>query len=208
MDLLYSYLRRYQKLLWLTLMFATVNTVFSLVDPQVFRLIVDNYVSLIGTISRADFLRGVGLLLGASVAAAFISRVAKNFQQYYENVVTQRVGTDLYAHSVAHSFSLPYAVFEDQRSGELLQKLQKARLDSQQLIVNFVDIVFVALVGIVLVIAYAFYVNWIIGLLYFLVIPILGVVLFFIGRKIKMIQKTIVVESANLAGSTTETLRN
>ncbi len=167
MTLLYSYLKRYQKLLWLTLVFATINTVFSLVDPQVFRLIVDNYVSQIGTISRADFLRGVGLLLGASVAAAFISRVAKNFQQYYENVVTQRVGTDLYAHSVAHSFSLPYAIFEDQRSGELLQKLQKARLDSQQLIVNFVDIVFVALVGIVLVIAYAFYINWIIGLLIF-----------------------------------------
>jgi ATP-binding cassette, subfamily B, bacterial len=208
MDLLYSYLKRYQKLLWITLAFATVNTMFSLVDPQVFRLIVDNYVSLIGTISRADFLRGVGLLLGVSVAANFISRVAKNFQQYYENVVTQRVGTDLYSHSVAHSFSLPYAIFEDQRSGELLQKLQKARLDVQQLIVNFVDIVFVALVGIVLVIAYAFYVNWIIGLLYFLVIPILGTVLFFIGRKIKLIQKTIVVESANLAGSTTETLRN
>jgi ATP-binding cassette subfamily B protein len=208
MDLLYSYLKRYQKLLWLTLGCATINTVFSLVDPQVFRLIVDNYVSQIGTISHGDFLRGVGLLLGASVLAAFISRVAKNFQQYYENVVTQRVGTDLYAHSIAHSFSLPYAIFEDQRSGELLQKLQKARLDSQQLIVNFVDIVFVALVGIVLVIAYAFYVNWIIGLLYFLIIPILGTVLFFIGRKIKFIQKTIVVESANLAGSTTETLRN
>jgi ATP-binding cassette, subfamily B, bacterial len=208
MNLLYAYLKRYQKLLWLTLTFATINTVFSLVDPQVFRLIVDNYVSNIGTISRSDFLRGVGLLLSASVAAAFISRVAKNFQQYYENVVTQRVGTDLYSHSVAHSFSLPYAIFEDQRSGELLQKLQKARLDSQQLIVNFVDIVFVALVGIILVIAYAFYVNWIIGLLYFLIIPILGTVLFFIGHKIKTIQKTIVVESANLAGSTTETLRN
>ncbi|HVO29041.1 MAG TPA: ABC transporter ATP-binding protein, partial [Candidatus Paceibacterota bacterium] len=152
--------------------------------------------------------RGVGLLLLVSVAAAFISRVAKNFQQYYENVVTQRVGTELYANSVRHSFSLPYAVFEDQRSGELLQKLQKARLDSQQLIVNFVDTVFVAVVGIAAVLVYAFYVHWLIGLMYFLILPILGAVLFFIGRKIKTIQKTIVVESANLAGSTTETLRN
>src|SRR5581483_6237482 len=115
-----------------------INQIFSLVDPQIFRLIIDNYVSKIGTISHADFLRGVGLLLGASVGAAFISRVAKNFQQYYENVVTQRVGTQLYAHSVKHSFSLPYSIFEDQRSGELLQKLQKARLDAQQLILSFV----------------------------------------------------------------------
>jgi ATP-binding cassette subfamily B protein len=208
MKLLFDYLKRYKKILWATLALATINIIFSLVDPQVFRLVVDNYVSKIGTISQADFIRGVGLLLLASVGAAFISRVAKNFQQYYENVVTQRVGTELYAHSVAHSFSLPYAIFEDQRSGELLQKLQKARLDSQQLIISFIDTVFTSLVGILAVLIYAFFVNWIIGLLYFIVLPILGVILFFIGRKIKTIQKTIVVESANLAGSTTETLRN
>ena len=94
------------------------------------------------------FCSGVGLLLLASITAALISRIAKNFQQYYENVVAQRVGTELYAHSVAHSFSLPYAIFEDQRSGELLQKLQKARLDAQQLILSFVDVIFVSLVGI------------------------------------------------------------
>ncbi len=208
MPLLFSYLKRYKKYLILTLVLATVNTVFSLVDPQVFRLIIDNYVSKIGLISRADFLRGVGLLLAASVGAALISRIAKNFQQYYENVVTQRVGTQLYSHSAQHSFSLPYAIFEDQRSGELLQKLQKARLDAQALILSFIDIVFVSLVGILFVIIYAFYVHWLIGVMYLLIIPILGTVLYFITGKIKAIQKTIVVESANLAGSTTETLRN
>lgn len=208
MQLLFNYLKQYKKLLIFTLVLATVNTLFSLADPQIFRLIIDNYVSKIGQISHAGFLRGVGLLLLASVGAAFISRVAKNFQQYYENVVTQRVGTKLYAHSVEHSFSLPYAVFEDQRSGELLQKLQKARIDSQALIISFIDIVFVSTIGILFVLIYAFFVHWLIGLLYFLIIPILGTVLFFIGRKIKAIQKNIVVESANLAGSTTETLRN
>ena len=208
MDLLYSYLKRYKKLLGLTLLLAAINQIFSLADPQIFRIIIDNYVSKIGSISHDDFLKGVGLLLLASVGAALISRIAKNFQQYYENVVTQRVGTQLYAHSVRHSFSLPYAVFEDQRSGELLQKLQKARLDSQQLILSFVDIVFVSFVGIIFVLIYAFFVHWIIGLLYFLIIPILGTTMFFLGRKIKAIQKNIVIESANLAGSTTETIRN
>jgi ATP-binding cassette subfamily B protein len=208
MQLLFSYIKKHKKSLTLTLVFAAVNITFSLVDPQVFRIVIDDYVSKIGSISSNDFLKGVGLLLLASITAALISRIAKNFQQYYENVVAQRVGTELYAHSVAHSFSLPYAIFEDQRSGELLQKLQKARLDAQQLILSFVDVVFVSLVGILLVIIYAFFVNWIIGLLYFLVIPIMGSALFFLGRKIKAIQKTIVIESANLAGSTTETIRN
>ncbi len=208
MKLLYFYIKKHKRALILTLVFAAVNITFSLVDPQVFRIIIDDYVSKIGAMPESQFLRGVGLLLLASVTAALVSRIAKNFQQYYENVVAQRVGTELYAHSVSHSFSLPYAVFEDQRSGELLQKLQKARIDAQQLILSFVDVIFVSLVGIVLVIVYAFYVQWIIGLLYFLVIPVLGAALFFLGRKIKTIQKNIVVESANLAGSTTETIRN
>jgi ABC-type multidrug transport system fused ATPase/permease subunit len=208
MNLLLNYLKKHKKALGLTLLLAAINQTFSLVDPQVFRLVIDNYVSKIGTISSDDFLRGVGLLLLASITAALISRIAKNFQQYYENVVTQRVGTELYSHSVEHSFSLPYAVFEDQRSGELLQKLQKARLDAQQLILSMVDIVFVAFVGILLVVIYAFFVNWIIGVLYLMVIPIMGTMLFFLGRKIKAIQKNIVIESANLAGSTTETIRN
>src|SRR5258708_34360550 len=193
MPLLFGSLRQYRKILGFTLLLAAINQVFSLVDPQIFRLIIDNYVSKIGTISHDDFLRGVGLLLLASVGAAFISRVAKNFQSYYENAVTQRVGTQLYAYSVAHAFSLPYAVFEDQRSGELLQKLQKARLDSQQLIISFIDIVFVSIIGILFVLAYAFYVHWLIGFLYFLIIPILGIVLYFIGRRIKTIQKNIVI---------------
>ncbi|HUC01622.1 MAG TPA: ABC transporter ATP-binding protein [Candidatus Paceibacterota bacterium] len=208
MRLLYSYITKHKKALALTLLFGAVNIAFSLVDPQVFQIVIDDYVAKIGSISGGDFLRGVGLLLLVSVTAALVSRTAKNFQQYYENMVAQRVGTELYSVSVAHSFSLPYAVFEDQRSGELLQKLQKARIDAQQLITNFVDIVFVSFVGILLVLIYAFFVNWIIGLLYFLVIPILGAALFFLGKKIKTIQKNIVIESANLAGSTTETIRN
>src|SRR6266404_3586911 len=151
MPLLFSYLKKYKKILFLTLVLATVNTAFSLIDPQIFRLLIDNYAMKVKVLPRGEFLSGVTILLLASVGTAFVSRVAKNFQNYYESVVTQRVGTQLYSHSVAHSFSLPYAIFEDQRSGELLQKLQKARLDSQALIMSFIDIVFVSVVGIVFV---------------------------------------------------------
>src|SRR5581483_11398605 len=41
-----------------------------------------------------------------------------------------------------------------------------------------------------------------------IIIPVMGAAMFFLGRKIKAIQKNIVIESANLAGSTTETIRN
>ena len=58
-----------------------------------------------------------------------MSRVAKNFQDYFVNVVTQRLGAQLYSDGIRHSLELPYPVFEDQRSGETLGKLQKVRTD-------------------------------------------------------------------------------
>jgi len=208
MALLWKYLKNYKKILFGALFLAAINQTFSLLDPQIFRIIVDKYVGRIHQISSRDFLKGIIILLLLDVGAAFVSRVAKNFQDYYVNVVTQKLGAKMYAESVSHSFSLPYVVFEDQRSGEFLQKLQKARTDSQLFIISSVNILFFSLIGILLVIGYAFYVNWIIGSVYFLMIPILGTTTYLISRKIKAAQAKIIIETAALAGSTTETLRN
>lgn len=208
MKLLWTYIKPHRKLLFAALALATINQGFSLLDPQIFRLIVDNYATKVGELARDQFLYGVLLLLLASIAVAFASRVAKNFQDYCISVVTQRVGTGLYAESVRHSFSLPYAAFEDQRSGELLSKLQKARTDSQVLIISFVSVIFLALVGIIFVVVYAFTVHRLVGAVYLFIIPALATITYFLGRRIKAAQKAIVKESAALAGSTTETIRN
>jgi ATP-binding cassette subfamily B protein len=206
--LLYSYLLRYKRLIAGALVLASINQVFSLLDPQVFRLIVDRYATKVGTMERQDFVRGVLLLLLAYVGVALVSRIAKNFQDYFVNVIAQRTGAQLYERSVSHSFSLPYSVFEDQRSGEILQKMQKARADAQSLITNFVNFIFIALVGLVFVTIYAFTVHWAIGTVYLLLAPSLGTLMFFISRRIKVQQRIIVTQTAELAGSTTETLRN
>jgi ATP-binding cassette subfamily B protein len=208
MRLLFSYLSRYKRLLISALLLATINQFFSLLDPQVFRLIVDGYATKIHTMSGSDFVHGVLLLLLAYVGVALVSRIAKNFQDYFTNVISQRVGAQLYERSVSHSFSLPYAVFEDQRSGEILQKMQKARADAQLLITNFINMMFISLVGLVFVTIYGFTVHWSIGTVYILLAPTLGTLMFFISRRIKTQQKVIVKQTAELAGATTETLRN
>lgn len=208
MKLLWTFVKKYKRLLFLALTLATVNQIFSLLDPQVFRIIIDKYASKAGTIPANQFVKGVIGLLLLAMGAALVSRIAKNFQDYFVNVITQRVGTDMYARSVDHSFKLPFVAFEDQRSGELLSKLQKARTDVQGLIQNAVNLLFVSVVGVVIAIGYAFYVHWSIGLVFVLTIPTLGFVTFTISKRIKVAQTMIVKETASLAGSTTETLRN
>ena len=208
MKLLYSYLRHYWRLVALALTLATINQVFSLLDPLIFRHVIDEYATRFQEYSTGEFFRGVSLLLGAAVGVAFVSRVAKNFQDYFINVITQRLGAQLYSDGIAHSLELPYSVFEDQRSGETLGRLQKVRSDVEKLIATSINVLFTSLVGIVFVMAYAFSVHWIIAPAYFLTVPMLGVLSSVLSRRIKQIQKVIVAETTALAGSTTESLRN
>lgn len=206
--MIWKHLKKHKGLLALALILAAINQIFSLLDPQIFRLIIDNYATKIGTISTEVFIKGVFILLLGSIGVALVSRIAKNFQDYFVSYMTQKIGTEMYAKSVEHTFSLPYAIFEDQRSGEILQKLQKARTDTQSFIANIINVAFLSLVGIIFVIIYAFTVNWIIGLAYLLIIPIIASFTIMMSRKIKNAQKAIVTETSALAGSTTETLRN
>ncbi len=208
MRLLVAYLKPHWKLVLLALFLATANQVFSLLDPLIFRHVIDEYALRHSEYTRPEFFRGVTLLLGAAVGVAFVSRVAKNFQDYFINVITQRLGARLYSDGIRHSLDLPYQVFEDQRSGETLGKLQKVRSDVERLIQNAINVVFFTLVGIVFVMVYAFTVHWLIAPLYFATIPILAFISSTLSRRIKTVQKVIVAETTALAGSTTESLRN
>jgi ATP-binding cassette, subfamily B, bacterial len=208
MSLLYSYLRNYWPLVALALVLATINQVFSLLDPLIFRYVIDNYATRFSEYTTREFFRGVTLLLAAAVGVAFVSRVAKNFQDYYINLITQRLGAQLYSDGIRHSLELPYSVFEDQRSGETLGKLQKVRSDVERLISASINVVFTSLVGIIFVMVYAFTVHWLIAPIFLLTVPVLGIISSVLSKRIKTIQKQIVGETTALAGSTTESLRN
>src|SRR3982075_913121 len=160
MATLYRYLRSYWKLVAAALVLAAINQVFSLLDPLIFRHIIDSYATRYREYSSSQFVRGVSLLLGAAVGVAFVSRVAKNFQDYFVNLITQQVGARIYADGIRHSLELPYAQFEDQRSGETLGKLQKVRTDVEKLINIAVNLLFTTLIGVIFVMFYAWNVHW------------------------------------------------
>ena len=208
MDILKGYLSQYWKLVGLALVLAATNQVFSLLDPLIFRHIIDQYATRFKEYTTGQFVRGVSFLLFLAVSVAFISRVAKNFQDYFVNVITQRLGAQMYSDGIRHSLELPYSVFEDQRSGETLGKLQKVRSDVEKFISAAINVMFTTLVGVVFVMIYAFSVHWIIAPAFLLTVPLIGIMSSVLSRRIKIIQKEIVAETTALAGSTTESLRN
>jgi ATP-binding cassette subfamily B protein len=103
---------------------------------------------------------------------------------------------------------LPFQEFEDQRSGETLSILTKVREDSVKFINNFINVFFGILVSIIFVSVYAIRLHWSIMPVYVVGIIFIAVVTNLLSKRIKTIQKNIVTETTNLAGSTTESLRN
>src|SRR3989344_7950312 len=202
------YLRKHRKILFLALFLASVNQIFSLLDPQIMRIIIDNYLLKINDLSSEVFIKGILLLLLAFIGVALVSRIAKNIQDYYVNVMTQKVGTEMYSKSVEHTFSLPYSVFEDQRSGEVLERMKKARTDTQAIITSSINIVFLALIGFLFVLVYAFIFHWSIAIAFIITLPVMATIIYTMSKKIKDAQRKIVNESTELSGSTTETIRN
>jgi ATP-binding cassette subfamily B protein len=211
MRILLSYILRHKKYAGLALLLAAINQVFSLMDPMIAGKMLDRFgvhAADYKNASTTDFVNDIIFYLLAAVGVAMISRIAKNFQDYFTSVVVQRSGADMYTDGLRHSLDLPYQIFEDQRSGETLGRLQKVRSDSERLISSFVSVVFQTSIGLIFVMWYAMTIHWMIAPLFLLTVPLLGVVSSVLSRNIKRISKDILVETTQLSGSTTESLRN
>ncbi len=222
MKTLLIYLKPYKMLVGLTLLLASVNIGFSLFDPIIFGKIVNlsnEYVQarkLHNNFTADRFFTvfswkhpGVINLLLLSIAVAMVSRLAKNFQDYFMNVVVQKFGAKVFTDGLQHAMKLPYQEFEDQRSGETLGVLQKVREDTERFMNYFINVLFGVIIGVIFVFTYAaIWIHWSIPIVYLTGILLLTFISNVLSRKIKSIQKHIVSQTTSLAGSTTESLRN
>ena len=235
MKILFQYLKPYKWLVILTLVLAGINIGFSLLDPIIFGdlvslgsyhqtnpthepLTVNQYLYINDTREIPKLnkpgemekirLYGVVWLLLASITVAMISRIAKAFQDYCLNLVTQKFGAKVFTDGLQHAMRLPYHEFEDARSGETLGILQKVRIDTEKFISTFINVLFPVIVGIVFVAVYAVSRDWRLPLVYFGGIFLLTIISNLLSKRIKVIQKNIVSQTTSLAGATTESLRN
>ena len=210
MKTLLSYLKNYKAIVLLALLLAAINQCFSMLDPYIYGKILNRFGVGHETYKgdTARFIHDIIPYLLGVISVAMVSRVAKNFQDYFTSVIIQRTGAELYQDGIKRSLDLPFQEFEDQRSGETLGKLQKVRLDCEKFITSFISVIFQTLVGFTFVLVFAFRTNWMIAPVFFITAPILAFISNLLSKRIKIISKTIVGETTALAGSTTESLRN
>ncbi|MBP9793964.1 MAG: ABC transporter ATP-binding protein, partial [Flavobacterium sp.] len=210
MKLLYSYLKKHKTLLFFALLMAAINICFSLSDSIITgKLMQDCGVGIAKYKgNEIGFIKAVMFWLGLSLGAAMISRITKNFQDYFTNIVIQRTGAEMYTDGIKKSLDLPYMEFEDQQSGKTLSMLQKVRIDSEKLITLSISLIFQTIIGFIFVIVYISRIDYRIAFVFILTAPIIAYISSFLGKKIKVVSRRIVQQTNSLAGSTTESLRN
>lgn len=214
MKILIQYIKPFKGLVFLAFILAAINQTFSLFDPMIFGKLIDGFAKNPFTDAagnprtQAMFLQGVGNMLLLLVGTAMVSRIAKAFQDYTVNVIIQKFGAALFTDGLKHSMQLPYQAFEDQRSGETLSILTKARADCEKFISYVINVVFGIVVSVVFVSIYATRLHWSIIPIYIGGASMIAYVTNLLSKKIKVIQKNIVQETTSLAGTTTESLRN
>src|SRR5678815_2412453 len=171
MRILLHYLKPHKWLVALVLTLAAINIGFSLVDPILFGKLINlanQKMNAPGQFGWDRFFNsfswaqpGVWFIVVCSISVAMISRISKNFQDYFLNVVIQKFGAKVFTDGLQHAMKLPYSEFEDQRSGETLSVLTKVRADVEKFMINFINILFGVLVGVLFVFIYAaIFVNW------------------------------------------------
>lgn len=214
MKILIQYIKPFKGLVLLAFLLAAINQTFSLFDPMIFGKLIDEFAKnpfldpAGNERTQAMFLKGVGNMLLLLVGTAMVSRIAKAFQDYTVNVIIQKFGAALFTDGLKHSMQLPYQAFEDQRSGETLSILTKARADCEKFISYVINVVFGIVVSVAFVSIYATRLHWSIVPIYIGGASMIAYVTNLLSKKIKVIQKNIVKETTSLAGTTTESLRN
>ncbi len=220
MKILLHYLKPYRFLVFIALLLASINQIFSLFDPMIAGWMFDDLINHPkifkdgSSRTMSEFLKGSGLFKGAAyyigllIATAMVSRIAKAFQDYAVSVIIQKFGAKLFTDGLRHSMQLPYQEFEDQRSGETLSILTKVRSDCEKFIGYFINVFFTIVVSIVFVSVFAFRLHWSVIPVYLGGSLLIAYVTNLLSKKIKGIQKSILGETTALAGATTESLRN
>src|SRR5438270_12627074 len=105
MKILLQYLRPYRVLVSLVLFLAAVNIGFSLIDPIIFGRLI-NFAKDYENNKPAfqpffwAFAKPVLILLGASIGVAMVSRISKNFQDYFLNVIVQKFGAKVFTNGL------------------------------------------------------------------------------------------------------------
>ena len=208
MHIIWKYISPLRWWVALSLLLAAVAQVLTLVDPLIFGIIIDRYALNPDNRPDSALIRGAlgWLLVAAGIALG--ARLARTIQDYVLAMVVQKFGMQIFNDGLRQTLRLSFQEFEDRSSGETMGMLQKVRSDTERFMYAFVNILFSSIVGLIFLVWYGITRHWLLIPVFFVGVLLLGGLTGILSQKMKAIQRMVIRETAGMAGSITESLRN
>jgi ATP-binding cassette subfamily B protein len=205
---LWSLIKPDRRFAALIIALLVLNNGFSLIEPYFFKLVVDRYLVHIGdgTLERAALVHGLTNLMLLWILVAFISRTAKNFQDYFSTNLADRAGIRAFDGGFSHVVALSMEYHATKKPGEMMRRIQKAREDITKLVKVMVDRILQNSLTLLFVLTYSFIKQWRIGLIIALAVPVFILATSLIARKIKELAQKINREQESLHGTAVQAL--
>jgi ATP-binding cassette, subfamily B, bacterial len=208
MRIIIGYIKKFWIIILIASGLALLSRVAAFSEPYVFKVIIDKYLRASSLDTLRDDFQRVVILLAVAFGLTTFSRFAAHTGHYFTMKLAKTVGRNIYKDSLKHSMMMPYNYFENNRSGEILSKLQVAKGNIEAFITGLIAYQFSLLIGLIFIIVYAYFVYWPIAPAILIVIPLIGYFANTQNGKIKAINKRHYEQTNALAGTSIESIRN
>lgn len=207
---LWNFVRPDRRTVVVIVVLLMINNGFSLVEPYLFKIVIDKYLTNLGDTTvfptAAVFARQLLNLLLLWIGVALISRIAKNFQDFFSTMMADRTGIRVFDYGFAHVLGLSMDYHESKKTGEVMRKLTKARDDVTKLVKTLSDKILQNSATILFVLTFSLIKEWRMGLVIAAAIPIFVFTTSVIAKKIKELSRSINKEQEWLQGSAVQAL--
>lgn len=207
-----AYFKKEKKNIFLIFIFVMLSQLFSLAEPFFYVRILDKFLRDSHNLQTFPTPHVFFVLLTYTVlvwiGVAFAARTFKNFQNYYVQTVSDRIGINIFNSAYEHIINLPIQFFASQKTGEVFRKISKARDDVTTLFGVFFDKIFQNSFSIAAVLIYIFIRQWRIGAILIGLAILFVIVNSIFTKRVKRIQNEINKANERLFGTSFEALNH
>lgn len=177
--MLLSYTRKYRLKIFLAVVFMLLSSGLNVIPPYLFKSVVDDVL-----ISKNIFMLNI---MCACVVAIFGAKaVTMYLQRYFMNEAGQGVVMDIRNALYNHMMRMKLGTIYASRTGELMSRITGDASTLQNIVTTtFIDLLF-NLLTFIGMFAFIIYINWKLTCLIIIVLPFVGMLLSYAGKKLRV----------------------
>ncbi|MBQ3457644.1 MAG: ABC transporter ATP-binding protein [Synergistaceae bacterium] len=179
LKLLYTYTKIYRLKIFLAVIFMLISSGLNVIPPYLFKSIVDEVLISRNTLMLNIICVVVVLIFGLKAITLYL-------QRYFMNEAGQGVVMDIRNSLYNHMMRMKLGTIYASRTGELMSRITGDAATLQNIVTTtFIDLLF-NLITFMGMFAFIIYINWKLTCLIVIVLPFVGFLLSFAGKKLRI----------------------